>query len=67
MFRLQEERERLAATRGAPTLDRNVAATQIQKVKNITKIFLLKLATAVHKTSILLCFFRYGKDTKQER
>ena len=31
-FRAQEERERLAATRGAPTIDRDLAATQIQKV-----------------------------------
>jgi len=31
-IRAQEERERLAATRGAPTIDRDLAATQIQKV-----------------------------------
>ncbi len=31
-IRQQEERERLAANRGAPTLDPDVAATRIQKV-----------------------------------
>ncbi len=31
-IRLQEERERLAANRGAPTLDADVAAVRIQKV-----------------------------------
>lgn len=31
-IRMQEERERLAASRGAPTLDRDVAAITIQKV-----------------------------------
>ena len=32
-IRQQEERERMAANRGAPTLDPDVAATRIQKVK----------------------------------
>ena len=32
-IRLEEEREKLAATRGAPTLDPDVAATRIQKVR----------------------------------
>lgn len=31
-IRQQEERERLAATRGAPTLDPDIAATRIEKV-----------------------------------
>ena len=31
-IRQQEERERLAANRGAPTLDPDIAATRIQKV-----------------------------------
>ena len=31
-IRQQEERERMAANRGAPTLDPDVAATRIQKV-----------------------------------
>ena len=31
-IRQQEERERLAANRGAPTLDPEVAATRIEKV-----------------------------------
>eukprot|EP00112_Aurelia_sp_Birch-Aquarium-sp1_P000787 Seg1077.3 transcript_id=Seg1077.3/GoldUCD/mRNA.D3Y31 product="Dynein regulatory complex protein 11" protein_id=Seg1077.3/GoldUCD/D3Y31 len=31
-IRLQEERERIAQTKGAPTIDRDLAATQIQKV-----------------------------------
>lgn len=38
-IRQQEERERLAATRGAPTLDPEVAAVRIQKVG---KIYCLK-------------------------
>lgn len=32
IIRQQEERERLAANRGAPTLDPDIAATRIQKV-----------------------------------
>ena len=32
-IRQQEERERLAANRGAPTLDPDIAATRIQKVR----------------------------------
>ena len=32
-IRQQEERERLAANRGAPTLDPDIAATRIQKVQ----------------------------------
>ena len=32
VIRQQEERERLAANRGAPTLDPDIAATRIQKV-----------------------------------
>ena len=35
-FREQEEREAEAATRGAPTLDPDVAATIIQKVQQFT-------------------------------
>ena len=31
-IRQQEERERMAANRGAPTLDSDIAATRIQKV-----------------------------------
>lgn len=31
-IRQQEERERLAANRGAPTLDPDIASTRIQKV-----------------------------------
>ncbi len=31
-IRQQEERERMAANRGAPTLDPDIAATRIQKV-----------------------------------
>jgi len=33
-IRLEEEREKQAALRGAPTLDPDVAATRIQKVSN---------------------------------
>ena len=33
-IRQQEERERLAANRGAPTLDPDIAATRIQKVSS---------------------------------
>ena len=34
-IRLQEERERMAANRGAPTVDADVAAVRIQKVGTI--------------------------------
>ena len=43
-IRLEEEREKLAATRGAPTLDPDVAATRIQKViAFLLKFFVLPL------------------------
>eukprot|EP00111_Clytia_hemisphaerica_P004244 TCONS_00012119-protein len=50
-IRVQEERERLAATRGAPTLDRNVAATKIQK---IWKGFMARKKTKVMREEELI-------------
>ena len=40
-IRLQEERERLAANRGAPTLDADIAAIRIQKVSVINYFLLI--------------------------
>lgn len=40
-IRQQEERERMSANRGAPTLDPDVAATRIQRVKNVDKLVCL--------------------------
>ena len=50
--RAQEERERLAASKGAPTIDRDLAATQIQKVrpfKNNIKMYWQGILQSVNK------------------
>ena len=49
VIRQQEERERLAANRGAPTLDPELAATRIQKV---SILFIRVSATFFDKNKI---------------
>ena len=54
---MQEERERLAATRGAPTMDRDEAATKIQKVicLHLLRSFVKRLVfNTFHATGLLL-------------
>ena len=72
-IRLEEEREKLAATRGAPTLDPDVAATRIQKVFSFSNFsefcqqslrerqrIILKIAQSGKKSSLVSVWIWYN-------